>query len=183
MTARHNPAPRAARWKSALLIVLPIVAVVVIAATAAIREARRPLPGVAYPIVGREHVPDGTVVDPAKYNSNPPTSGPHWQDPKKPGIYATPIPDSQAIHNLEHSHIWISYRDPTDTTAIERLTAIANRHPGIMLLSPRPKDDAPIAVAAWGHLLNLNRVDEAQIEAFIAAYQHAGPEDLPNMGV
>ena len=180
---RPTPSSSAARWKSAALVGLPILAIVAFLAISAVREARRPLPGVTYPIVSREHVPDGTVVDPSKYNSNPPTSGPHWQDPKKPGVYTTPIPDSQAIHNLEHSHIWITYRDPADTATVNRLVAIANRHPGIMLVSPRPQDDAAIVLAAWGRLLKLDHLDDAEIETFIGAYEHGGPEDLPNTGV
>ena len=106
-----------------------------------------------------------------------------WLDPKRPGVYSEPIPDAQAVHNLEHSHVWLSYRDPSDTTTVAALAAIAARHPGVILVSPRPANDAPIAVAAWGRLLKLQTVDGEQIERFITDSLHKGPEDVPMQGV
>ena len=55
---------------------------------------------------GREHVTDtrGFV-----YNSNPPTSGPHYAQWTKRGIYNEPIEDGYLIHSLEHGYIVISY--------------------------------------------------------------------------
>src|SRR3990167_1768373 len=42
---------------------------------------------VDYPIIGREHISQGTAV--STYNSNPPSSGSHWPSPAKNGIYDT----------------------------------------------------------------------------------------------
>ncbi|MBI2310194.1 DUF3105 domain-containing protein [Candidatus Collierbacteria bacterium] len=55
---------------------------------------------------GRNHVPDGTVVE---YNSNPPTSGPHSAIWEKPGIYNNVLEDGKLIHSLEHGYVIISY--------------------------------------------------------------------------
>ncbi len=55
---------------------------------------------------GRNHVPIGTVEE---YNSNPPTSGPHYAEWEKPGIYDRVIEDGKLIHSLEHGYIIISY--------------------------------------------------------------------------
>src|SRR3989344_5078 len=43
------------------------------------------------------------------YNSNPPTSGPHYEQPSRWGVSQAELPDEQLIHNLEHGGIWISY--------------------------------------------------------------------------
>ena len=63
-------------------------------------------PGEAVADLGRNHVPEGTVVE---YNSNPPTSGPHYAQWEKPGAYDRVLPDGRLIHSLEHGYIVISY--------------------------------------------------------------------------
>jgi hypothetical protein len=46
-----------------------------------------------------------------------------------------------------------------------------------VIVTPRPQNDAPIAVAAWGRLLKLQRFDEARIFEFINRYRgKIGPE-------
>jgi hypothetical protein len=55
---------------------------------------------------GRNHVPIGTAVE---YNSNPPTSGPHYAQWEKPGIYSKVLQDGNLVHSLEHGYIVISY--------------------------------------------------------------------------
>lgn len=71
-----------------------------------IKKETSPKPGQAVADLGREHVPAGTKV---QYNSNPPTSGPHYADWEKPGIYDVPLTDEKLVHSLEHGYIIISY--------------------------------------------------------------------------
>lgn len=58
-------------------------------------------------IQSRDHIKVGEV-HPA-YNSNPPTSGWHYNDPVSAGIYITEFPDENLIHSLEHGYVIISY--------------------------------------------------------------------------
>ena len=44
-----------------------------------------------------------------EYNSNPPTSGPHYAQWEKPGIYNRVLEDGKLVHSLEHGYIIISY--------------------------------------------------------------------------
>src|SRR5437867_3612043 len=44
--------------------------------------------GAQYPDQGRTHVATGAQHDP--YNSNPPTSGPHWENWVRQGVYGQP---------------------------------------------------------------------------------------------
>lgn len=69
-------------------------------------EATKPLPGELIADLGREHVADGTVVN---YNSNPPTSGSHYGDWTRAGVFDKPISDGHLIHSLEHGYVVISY--------------------------------------------------------------------------
>lgn len=71
-----------------------------------IRETVKPLPGEAVSDLGREHVADGTKVE---YNSNPPTSGSHYGDWTRAGVYEQPISDGHLIHALEHGYVIVSY--------------------------------------------------------------------------
>lgn len=66
----------------------------------------RPLPGEAVPDLGRDHVADIAGVD---YNSNPPTSGPHFPVWAKSGVYGRLLSDGYLIHSLEHGYIILSY--------------------------------------------------------------------------
>jgi hypothetical protein len=54
-----------------------------------------------------------------RYNSDPPTSGPHAAFAPPPGIYSDPLPDVLAVHALEHGHVVVQYgaRVPADVVA------------------------------------------------------------------
>jgi len=115
------------------------------------------------------------------YTSNPPTSGEHYPGTVPWGVHNQVFPDELIIHNLEHAGVWISYRDPNDSELAGKLAQIVDRYRTKVILTPRPANDAPIALAAWGHLLKLQVFDEARIVAFIEAYRgKVGPEpDAP----
>lgn len=121
---------------------------------------------------GREHIDISKSHDP--YNSNPPTSGPHYVQPAEWGIYESPLPDEQLVHNLEHGGIWISYKDiDTDTKA--KLESIAKANGGV-ILTPRSTNDQKIAIASWRHLETMDSYDETKILDFIKANKNKSPE-------
>lgn len=128
----------------------------------------------SYESQGQTHIPDGSQ-HPA-YNSNPPTSGWHYSSPAPWGVYNQQINDEVIIHNLEHGGIWISYRDKNDTGLIQQLSTLASRYPDHVIMSYRPENDRAIAVAAWGHLLTMDAVDENRIFEFISKNIYNGPE-------
>lgn len=69
-----------------------------------------PLPGQKVPEMGRDHIAVGTSHAP--YNSNPPTSGPHYADTANWGVHQTTIQDEYLIHNLEHGGVIVHYKCP-----------------------------------------------------------------------
>lgn len=131
-------------------------------------------PGQEIPIVSRDHINVGDPHEP--YNSNPPTSGPH-AEASLWGIKDGEIPDENAIHNLEHGGIWISYKD-LDEASVDTLKKIAERNSGSVILSPRSANDSKIAVASWGRLMKLDTVDEEKINEFIKRNKNKSPERL-----
>jgi thiol-disulfide isomerase/thioredoxin len=134
--------------------------------------------GEPIPIIGRDHVPEGTKV--TNYNSNPPTSGDHWPVPLDWGFYDEVVADEQAVHNLEHGGIWISYKDVDDETKRE-LKALAEKYNQAVIVSPRPENDTRIAVASWGRLMKLDEFNRAEIESFIKANLNTSPEKLASL--
>ncbi len=63
-------------------------------------------PGIAVEDMGAEHTTNITGIT---YNSNPPTSGPHFPVWARRGVYDRVISDGHLIHSLEHGYIVLSY--------------------------------------------------------------------------
>ncbi len=128
----------------------------------------------------RDHIKPGDKHD--AYNSNPPTGGWHYPEPAPTGVYTHEIDDETLIHNLEHGHIWISYKPDLDPAVVQKLKDIAYRFHSKIIMAPRAKNDSPIALGAWEYLLKLDTYDEAKILGFIKAHRGKGPEDVPDTG-
>jgi hypothetical protein len=135
------------------------------------------LPGTAIPDLGQEHVSADQQVD---YNSNPPTSGPHYEEQARWGIYNESPSDEQLVHNLEHGGIIISYNP--DLVEAEDLEQIRQQAEGLSAINPRiivtPRSEMPqaIALTAWGYLQELEAYDAAVIDEFYNAHIARGPE-------
>ncbi|HEX9721828.1 MAG TPA: DUF3105 domain-containing protein [Candidatus Paceibacterota bacterium] len=134
--------------------------------------------GQEIPVLGREHVPEGTKV--TDYNSNPPTSGKHWPSPAEWGAYSSPLPDEQLVHNLEHGGIWISYKEVGDATK-EKLNAFAATYPQAVIVTPRAENDSAIVAASWGRALKFEAYNEQLIEDFIRSNVNRSPEPLASL--
>ncbi len=88
------------------IVVLVSVAIIGLLVYSIVKESTKPLPGVAFKELGRDHVQDISSI---KYNSNPPTSGPHFSIWAKRGVYDKVISDGHLVHSLEHGYIVLSY--------------------------------------------------------------------------
>ena len=61
-------------------------------------------------LVPGTHVPEGTVIT---YNSNPPSSGPHYPVWANFQEYAAPLDEGYLVHSLEHGAVALLYKcDP-----------------------------------------------------------------------
>lgn len=72
------------------------------------------------------------------YNSNPPTSGPHWGDGTAgPGIHDSEVPDELLVHSLEHGAAILWYKSDLPQDQVEKLKNIFNQASGkkIMVLA------------------------------------------------
>jgi len=135
--------------------------------------------GIGVEIQGRDHIPVGSSHDP--YNSNPPTSGPHYGEPADWGSYDQALADEQLVHNLEHGGINLLYKpDAVDATTIDALKAIQRDFPNKTVVAPRAANPSPIALASWGYYLTLDAFDEATIREFIRRNKNKGREFSPD---
>lgn len=129
------------------------------------------------PVMGEEHINIGSPLP--EYNSNPPTSGPHYEQTARSGFREEEIPDQHIIHNLEHGDVWIAYHPRIADSAKEALKQFAAAK---VIITPREANDADIALAAWGRLdtfdLENNAMPVTRIKDFIRRYTNKGPEQI-----
>jgi hypothetical protein len=135
----------------------------------------------AVPVQGDEHIPVGAAHEP--YNSSPPTSGPHYAEPARPGFReGETIVDEHLVHSLEHGLIWISYRPDVLPEIVEALQQFDN---GLTVITERSANDSDIALAAWGRLDTFDvgdaftDADVTRVRDFIKRYANRGPEKIP----
>lgn len=149
------------------------------------KEDLGPAPGMFFEAQSRDHIQMGASHP--EYNSNPPTGGWHYNQPAQTGIYDKELPDEQLIHNLEHSHVWISYRqDLLNKEDIEKLANLAKKYGPKMIMTPRSKNDSLVAIAAWQYLLKFDQINDAtfqEMDKFIQYHRgRSGPENPLDFG-
>jgi hypothetical protein len=119
----------------------------------------------------------------SNYNSDPPTSGWHYDEPARAGFCETPLPDEQLVHNLEHGHVVISY-DCGKLADCENVKAelgrlVENFQRWKIVAVARENTDAAIALTAWGRIDKMDSYDENRIRAFVRRWRNRGPENTP----
>ena len=96
---------------------------------------------------------DHSVLTPGgtskKWNTDPPTNGPHYQTPAIWGAYTTPLYPAQVVHNLEHGGIFIQYGTDVPQATVDQLKGFYDQHLNGTLLSPLPKLGSKIAMGVW----------------------------------
>ena len=122
-----------------------------------------------------------------KWNSSPPTSGPHYGEPAIWGFYDEPVLLIQSVHNLEHGGVVIHLgSDVTDAT-IAQIREWYDEDPRGLLVAPLPslRPRNAIALSAWtaapdergrGYLATCTRFDEDAFNAFLEEHRFQGPE-------
>ena len=135
-----------------------------------------------YPDAGRQHIDEATPDKRVPYTSTPPTSGDHYSAlPPDPSFYAEPtMRPERYVHALEHGQVIIHYKDlPQDQ--VDELEKIQSEHPRSTVVMRNPEIEAPLAITAWRHMQQCQKVSRPVIESFIEQRCNKGPEKLtPN---
>lgn len=131
------------------------------------------------------HIDEGVHHPP--YNSDPPTSGPHYVVPAEPGFYPAPLRPEQVVHNLEHGQIVFWYRPDASEETITAIKTLIDRAHGAQraALLAVPYDGVPASdsfvLTAWGASQSCDRVSQEVVDRFRAKYQGLGPERPPGI--
>lgn len=148
-------------------------------------EPQEPVVGTEHANLGQKHLNSIDAKHEA-YNSQLPSSGPHFVQPAPWGIKTETVPDEQLIHNEEHGGIVIAYRPDLPIDQLTKLKQIANNLTATdspsavkgfkVLMFPRAKNDKPIQLASWLYTLDLDQVNEQQIKTFYRQHLNKSPE-------
>jgi uncharacterized protein DUF3105 len=125
------------------------------------------------PSEGRQHLQAGS--QPPEYGTTPGTSGPHSPVPLPSDVhvYDEPVPEAQAVHNLEHAYVIMYYRAQGEQALPQNVReALADlaRSEQKVILAPYPElpEGTSLTFAAWTKLQECPRVTNAD-SAVLAA--------------
>jgi hypothetical protein len=109
------------------------------------------------------------------YPTSPPVGGPHDPEWLDCGVYDVPVRDENAVHDLEHGTVWISYRPGLDEVDVGTLSRAL---PDNGILAPYDDLPAPVVITVWGRQLRLTGADDPRLEMFLAGFSdgHTAPE-------
>ncbi len=129
-----------------------------------------------------------------KYNSFPPTSGPHNPTPAIWNIYTEPVPELNLVHNLEHGGVVIQYGKSVPRSDVDGLLDWYRKDPNGLVIAPLPALGDKISIAAWSakvnlqtgavtdqraHLAKCTSFNSKAFDTFANAYGFQGPEYHP----
>jgi len=132
--------------------------------------------------------PDGSSD---KWNTEPPTSGPHYAVPAVWGSFDDPVNPAQLVHNLEHGGIAVQYGRDVPAATVTELEGFVQENARGTVLAPYASLGSQVALGAWvtesatkpengtAYLAKCSRFDETAFSAFFDAYQFQGPERFP----
>jgi hypothetical protein len=117
---------------------------------------------------------------PYEYPDEPAASGFHDPSPlpPEPHVYREPVPETRAVHNLEHAYVVLYYRPPADgglsAEAVRALEGYASDQARVILapFDPLPEGVA-FAMLAWNTRWECPAVTPDQALAFAGAFVDA----------
>jgi uncharacterized protein DUF3105 len=148
-----------------------------------------------FPPMGRQHV-EKLSAD-FRYNSYPPTSGPHYPPGSKApavwNIYDTPVDETALVHNLEHGGVVVQYGADVPDSTVEEITrwyqdqdtqnglVVAPIWPSIQATPPADAGKK-IYLTSWTHLMTCPTFDQGAFDNFVDDYRGPNgdaPEKFP----
>ena len=139
-------------------------------------EKAKALPGV-------HSIRDPSGTSPT-WNTDPPTSGPHYGIPAIFGRYEDQLEPARVVHNLEHGGIFILYGDKVPDSTVEQLIGFYDGHKTGTIMAPFNHLGGKFALGAWvvddkldnAFLAKCTTFDENAVSSFFDMLQFRGPE-------
>jgi hypothetical protein len=145
-----------------------------------------------FPPQGRQHVQ--ALAKNFKYNSFPPSSGPHYPVPAVYNLYDQPVPEIRLVHNLEHGAIEVQYGPKVPRSAVQQIANWYAKSPLGMVVAPLPTSptdlhatpatgwENKIFLTAWTHVAACSTFDAGAFSRFRDDYRGPkgdNPEKFP----
>ncbi len=139
------------------------------------------------------HSADLDATSDPKWNTDPPTSGPHYPVAAVYGEYDTPLKITQVVHNLEHGAVFVLYGSDVPEATVAQLREFYAEDRRGVLLAPYPKLGDEIALGAWtvpddfetgdangtAYRATCSDYDEGAFSTFRDDLRFRGPERFP----
>lgn len=136
-----------------------------------------------------QHIREGTPHE--EYNSDPPTSGPHYEIPADPAFYSSPVEPERVVHNLEHGQIVLWFPPDLADEDKDLIDEIVTDEPAATVGNPYEglEEGIKIVMSAWnaaesegepgkGILQRCGEISQAAVNEFREKYQGRSPEPL-----
>jgi uncharacterized protein DUF3105 len=129
-----------------------------------------------------------SITDPSgtspTWNTDPPTSGPHYAVPAIFGRYEEELEPARVVHNLEHGGIFILYGNTVPDSTVEQLIGFYDDHKTGTIMAPLNRLGEKFALGAWvvdgdldnAFLAKCTQFDEGAVSSFFDMLQFRGPE-------
>lgn len=119
-----------------------------------------------------------------KWNTDPPTNGPHYGIAGIFGIYDDELELARVVHNLEHGGIYILYGDEVPEETVDELRSFYDSRKTGTIMAPLDSLGDQFALGAWvvdgdtdsGFLAKCAEFDDAAVSSFFRSLQFRGPE-------
>jgi len=134
------------------------------------------------------HVPEGSSIT---WDSNPPSSGPHYPIWANFQEFDKPIDFGYLVHDMEHGAVVMLYKcdpGPACDAIVAGLRQVRDSLPTDPLcdpsirvrvvIAPDPGLDVPVAAATWGWTYKAQCLDLPTLEDFAKAHIDQGTENL-----
>ena len=162
---RKNPAFRAYCYVRKICLILPL-SVILIAASACSRETGCDLPR-QEPLSSSSslHLLGNTEV---AWETDPPTSGPHYPVPPKGGAYGHTLSNLEQVSFLESGGVIIQHLPSINNIDQQKLTSFASDS---VIISPNEKLESLLVATAWTWKLSCENYEFESLEKFILDHQ------------
>jgi hypothetical protein len=107
------------------------------------------------------------IINPssAKFDTDPPTSGPHLFTPPSRGIVTRELLPAEQVTILEAGDVLVQYRDAADAPAV---AALAQQS---VTVAPNSTLKKRVVATAWTYKLECTEIDAPALQRFIAAHK------------
>ncbi|MWV49150.1 DUF3105 domain-containing protein [Rathayibacter sp. VKM Ac-2803] len=117
------------------------------------------------------------VAGTVDYEQTPPAGGPHNSVWMNCGVYDQPVPNENAVHDLEHGAVWATYDPSLPQSEVDAL--IEAMPDTYAVVSPYEGLESPIVLSAWDAQVAIDSPDDPRIDAFVERFWQASTAPEP----